>query len=92
MTARALVVLLGALACAAPWHEARAGAADPRQRTADVQAVLDDFGQRGFGAVDVDLQRLRDAKDKAEFDDFMQERNAAPQEDVSDEDLSQRAQ
>ncbi len=61
MTARALVVLLGALACAAPWHDARAGAADPRQRTADVQAVLDDFGQRGVGAVDVDLQRLRDA-------------------------------
>ncbi|WP_083099509.1 DUF2852 domain-containing protein [Pseudophaeobacter leonis] len=38
------------------------------------------------------LQRLRDAKDKAEFDDFMQERNAAPQQDVSEEDLSQKAQ
>lgn len=56
-----LAAWLCALACAMPLPDARAGAADPQRRIADVQALLDDFGQRGFGAGDVDLQRLRDA-------------------------------
>ena len=62
MTARSLVVVvLCALACAGPWREVRAGAADPQQRTADVQALLAELGQRGFRDGDVDLQHLRDA-------------------------------
>lgn len=37
------------------------------------------------------LQRLRDAKDKAEFDEFMDERSAAPEADESAEEAEAAA-
>lgn len=37
------------------------------------------------------MQRLRDAKDKAEFDQFMDERSTMPAEDSSDEDRAEKS-
>lgn len=37
------------------------------------------------------LQRLREAKDKAEFDQFMEERSTMPAEETSEEDSAEKS-